>query len=750
MEKDESGGFGPRIRSTEAEEGVGLGSQSESQSQLSDTRHDVAGNGNGDDEAEVKTGDVQHFHQSGTTPSQGIMELNLHLGLRDEPSSSSSSSLITTALDTEKCDREHLQNKRSKVDSFPLDWGSHLDNEICYLSHTCEDVGLDDLSAAGGTMKDEGNDNITTALEDSEVLMDLTDDLLHKVFSFLDYMDLCQASMVCRQWRAASSHEDLWHYLNFENRQISMQQFEDICCRYPNATSVNIYNTPNMHSLVMKAISSLRNLEVLILGKGKIAETFFQALTDCHMLRSLTINDATLGNDIQEIPIYHDRLRLLQVVGCLIFSRVSIRCPQLETLSLKFSIIPELALNSPLLRDLDIASCHISDAAIQSAAISSPLLESLNISNCWGVCDETLRNIALTCRNLHVLHASHCPNISLVSVRLPMLTILKLHSCERITSASMAAIAHSSILEVLELGNSSVLTSVSLDLPRLKKIRLVHCRKFVDLNLRCSMLSSITVSNCPALQRINITSSTLKKLVLQKQEKLTTLALECQSLEEVDLTECVSLTDSISEVFSDGGGCPVLKSLVLNRCESLTAVGLCSSSLISLSLAGCHAITSLELKCPYLEQVSLDGCDHLERTSFVPVGLRSLNLGIFPKLNALDIEAPQMVSLELTGCGVLSEASINCPLLTSLDASFCSQLKDDCLLATTASCPVIESLVLMSCPSVGSDGLLSLRWLPNLTYLDLSYTFLVNLQPIFKSCLHLKVTYSSTSFLLLS
>lgn len=53
------------------------------------------------------------------------------------------------------------------------------------------------------------------------------------------------------------------------------------------------------------------------------------------------------------------------------------------------------------------------------------------------------------------------------------------------------------------------------------------------------------------------------------------------------------------------------------------------------------------------------------------VGLRSLNLGICPKLNVLVIEAPQMASLELKGCGVVSEATINCPLLTSLDASFC-------------------------------------------------------------------------------
>lgn len=58
-----------------------------------------------------------------------------------------------------------------------------------------------------------------------------------------------------------------------------------------------------------------------------------------------------------------------------------------------------------------------------------------------------------------------------------------------------------------------------------------------------------------------------QKLALQKQEKLTTLALQCQCLQEVDLTDCESLTNSICEVFSDGGGCPMLKSLVLDNCE---------------------------------------------------------------------------------------------------------------------------------------------------------------------------------------
>ncbi|CAK7352790.1 unnamed protein product [Dovyalis caffra] len=587
--------------------------------------------------------------------------------------------------------------------------------------------------------RDDGDDSGTSKSEDLEVRMDLTDDLLHMVFSFLDHINLSRAAMVCRQWRAASAHEDFWRCLNFKNRNISVEQFEDMSRRYPNATEVNIYGAPAIHLLVMKAVFSLRNLETLTLGKGQLGDPFFHALGDCIMLKRLNVNDATLGSGIQEIPINHDRLRHLQLTKCRVM-RISVRCPQLKTLSLKRSNMAQAVLNCPLLHLLDIGSCHkLTDAAIRSAAISCPQLESLDMSNCSCVSDETLREIALTCANLHILNASYCPNISLESVRLPMLTVLKLHSCEGITSASMSAIAHSYMLEVLELDNCSLLTSVSLDLPRLQNIRLVHCRKFADLNLRSSMLSSIMVSNCPALHHINITSNSLQKLALQKQENLTTLALQCQCLQEVDLTDCESLTNSICEVFSDGGGCPMLKSLVLDNCESLTAVQFCSTSLVSLSLVGCRTITALHLACPSLELVCLDGCDHLEKASFCPVALRSLNLGICPKLNMLTIEAPCMVSLELKGCGVLSEASINCPLLTSLDASFCSQLKDDCLSATTESCPLIGSLILMSCPSVGSDGLFSLRRLLHLTVLDLSYTFLMNLKPVFDSCLQLKV-----------
>ncbi|KAJ6799185.1 F-box/LRR-repeat protein 15-like isoform X1 [Iris pallida] len=623
----------------------------------------------------------------------------------------------------------------------------------------------------GNRGSDGGNGDMPSSSNVEDVIrMDLTEDLLHLVFSFLSQKDLCKAGATCRQWQVASMHEDFWRWLNFEDTEISEHNFEAICYRYPNANLVNLSGVQNSDVLVVEAMSSLRRLETLILGKGQLNDTFFHSLTDCPSLNSLSINDASLGNGIQEITIYHDKLRELNIVKCRVL-RISVRCPQLQTLSLKRTGMAHALLSCPQLHELDLSSCHkLSDTGIRSAATSCPLLASLDLSFCSCVSDETLREIAFACPNLCVLDASYCPNISLESVRLPMLIDLKLHNCEGINSASMTAVSYSSMLEVgsfffvhlwwvlcmlcvsyyssgfdcmstqaLQLDNCGLLTSVSLDLPHLRSISLVHCRKFVELNLRSPVLSYIKVSNCSSLHRINITSNALQKLVLQKQESLTTLSLQCPNLQEVDLSDCESLTSSVCSVFGDGGGCPMLRSLVLDNCESLTKVALSSSYLVSLSLTGCRAMTVLHLSCPNLLTVNLDGCDHLEEASFCPVGLESLNLGICPKLSILKIEAPKIVVLELKGCGVLAQASISCPSLTALDASFCRQFMDDSLSNTSASCLLIESLILSSCLSVGFVGLSSLKWLQRLTLLDLSYTFLISLKPVFDTCSQLVI-----------
>lgn len=619
------------------------------------------------------------------------------------------------------------------------------------LSHCLEselDFGLSLFSNDGGKdiPRETNNQRVGDVeklggknAEDTEIRMDLSDDLLHLIFSFLCQKDLCRAGAACKQWQSSSVHEDFWKCLKFENTRISLQNFVNICRRYQNVTILNLSGVMEAEELVMNAITFLRHLKTLTMSKGQLGDTFFQALAECPLLNTLTVSDASLGSGIQEVTVNHDVLRELQIVKCRAL-RISIRCSQLQILSLRRTGMAHVSLNCPQLLELDFQSCHkLSDTAIRQAATACPLLTSLDMSSCSCVTDETLREIATACHSLSVLDASNCPNISFESVKLPMLIDLRLSSCEGITSASMSAIYFSRILEALQLDNCSLLTSVSLDLPHLKNISLVHLRKFADLNLRSPVLSYIKVSRCSALCSVTITSNALQKLVLQKQESLSSLYLQCHNLTEVDLSDCESLTNEICEVFSDGGGCPMLRSLILDNCESLSAMELNNSSLINLSLAGCRSMTFLKLACPKLQMVNLDGCDHLERASFCPVGLESLNLGICPKLSVLHIEAPNMSILELKGCGVLSQASIICPHLTSLDASFCRQLMDDSLSRTAEACPLIEHLILSSCLSIGISGLSSLQCLHKLTFLDLSYTFLMNLKPVFDNCPQLKV-----------
>ncbi|GMP84020.1 hypothetical protein CsSME_00037713 [Camellia sinensis var. sinensis] len=102
--------------------------------------------------------------------------------------------------------------------------GSFLKNETFYLSPLLNGAVADSaLDSVAG--RDGGDACSISRMEDLVVRMDLTDDLLHMVFSFLKHIDLCMAAMVCRQWRAASVHEDFWRFLNFENRNICVQQY---------------------------------------------------------------------------------------------------------------------------------------------------------------------------------------------------------------------------------------------------------------------------------------------------------------------------------------------------------------------------------------------------------------------------------------------------------------------------------------------------------------------------------------------
>lgn len=582
--------------------------------------------------------------------------------------------------------------------------------------------------------------NPESEMEGDAPSMYLTDDLLHTVFSFLDQRNLCEAGLVCRQWRTASEHEDFWKSLHFGSK-ITQDQVASLCRRFPRAVDLSFMQVNLVDEVAREAMHSLRYLEKLSIYKGSLSDSFFTSLaSDCPVLYHLTVNDSVLGSvGAQEVLIRHRSLCELRVTECRVM-RIGIRCPRLEQLYLKQTNMASAILHCPCLLSLDVSSCmKLSDAGVRLAAASCRMLLDLNLSQCSYVSDETLREIGLACSNLQVLDASFCPNISLQGVRMPVLRELMLNSCEGINSSSMAALSQCFRLEALSLEACALLTAVTLNLPRLHKISLGHCNKLVELTLKCPALVQIDVTDCCVLKHLEISSLALKRLSLQKQPILDTLALDCPHLLVMNFVECDSLENSICEVLSDGGGCPSLSSLTLESCERLSELRLCSTTLNTLSLAGCQSLVQVDLACANLQQLLLDGCQQLSSVILAPVGLQLLNLGICPYVKNLKIESSSMVSVDLKGCGLLNTADINCPQLLSLDASYCSSLDDKCLEAATMACPLIQSLILACCPSIGPPGLLTLKKLGNLTTLDLSYTFLTDLSPIFESCKRLKV-----------
>lgn len=157
----------------------------------------------------------------------------------------------------------------SRFQSFCNDWDSKFasassDNDYDFLGRGCninQGSFKNEFHYLSPVLNDGKSENVIDSsngrdIRDGEVRMDLTDDLLHmvmisffvlvvspspyspppcfwycsswwKVFSFLDHINLCQAAKVCRQWRTASAHEDFWKRLNFENRNLSLEQCEN-------------------------------------------------------------------------------------------------------------------------------------------------------------------------------------------------------------------------------------------------------------------------------------------------------------------------------------------------------------------------------------------------------------------------------------------------------------------------------------------------------------------------------------------
>lgn len=98
------------------------------------------------------------------------------------------------------------------------------------------------------------------------------------------------------------------------------------------------------------------------------------------------------------------------------------------------------------------------------------------------------------------------------------------------------------------------------------------------------------------------------------------------------------------------------------------------------------------------------------------MGLVSLNLGICPHLRTLEIEAVNMTTLDLRGCGVLSQASIRCPHLSSLDASYCRQVHTHSASCNNLFVKLTSSVLVVDVSSSYADRTCIVMWIVQSTW----------------------------------
>eukprot|EP00898_Chlorokybus_atmophyticus_P001043 jgi/Chlat1/193/Chrsp1S03263 len=634
------------------------------------------------------------------------------------------------------------QSKRSRF----LATGSDMDPGTC--------AAVAEVSQHGDEREAQvlGGMDLDLGLAEHQGFSELDDNLLFQVFSFLEDVDLCACAVVCTQWKALATRPEFWQTLNFEKRNITWQQAAAMCKRYAeHVHTLNVKGVAFPDEIQLKStLATMERLTSLTMGQRYVGDGVFLTLASrCLQLETLTLKGSWSGSGgPSDLDMRHPNVKTLKLIAWRV-SRLVIRYPQLHTLSLLGTATASLLLVCPQLQTLDLSECiKLPDAAIRAAVCACPTITSLDVSGCGSISDETLREIASSCPNLSFLNASHCPNITLEGVRMLGVDHACFKECVGITSTSVQELCHWTALSELNLDDCGLLQNVTLRLPRLRTITFFRCRKLTTVHVQSPALTSLNVSECSSLSAIRISAVALTSLAFRCMYRLAAVHLQCPNLSDITFYDCDALNNTIFATASSDGGCPALKAFTLDSCEGVTAGNLHSDSLQSICLTSCRKLTSLSLNCPSLKQLGLDGCDQLQQVVLHPVGLTELNLGICPRLDSLTLLAPQLTNLELRGCGKLSRIAIAAPQLTTIDASYCNQIDDSCLEATSNHCTSLRTLVLAACPGVGSAGLATLKRLPHLTFLDLSYTDLSDLMPVFSSCPALECLHLSACKLL--
>ncbi|KAG1669581.1 hypothetical protein FOA52_006354 [Chlamydomonas sp. UWO 241] len=298
--------------------------------------------------------------------------------------------------------------------------------------------------------------------------------------------------------------------------------------------------------------------------------------------------------------------------------------------------------------------------------------------------------------------------------------------------------------------------------PALARVRLASdamrsltwCPALARVRLASDAMRSLTW--CPTVARVRLASDVMKSLMWSHFPNLETLSLECRSLTSLRLHDCDRLSAAAVSGLGERGlgrpsSVPELQELTVESCSDMNAVSLSHPRLTRLLLSQCDSVRTLSLAAPSLSHLALDECGSLAHASLVDVCVPKLSFGACPALQSLSLAGADVATLDLRGCAALEALAwepregvenvldilteLDCPALACLDATFCGQLGARGLAsALSGRVPPLEQLLLSVCQLVDTSALVALSSLSLLKTLDLSYTDVCELRPLYAAC----------------
>eukprot|EP00899_Mesostigma_viride_P005086 jgi/Mesvir1/14579/Mv05256-RA.1 len=329
------------------------------------------------------------------------------------------------------------------------------------------------------------------------------------------------------------------------------------------------------------------------------------------------------------------------VIGPLILDEISRACP-------------------PTLRSLAVTDAVLGQSVVSDLSLSNASLTELNLTRCRGVRLQLtlpqLTKLVLSGSGLSVVTMAGRPYTSLMHV--------DLSDCIKLSDASMSSLlSQCPVLTYLDLSGCVSVSDETLQaLAR-------HCPELLDLS----------VSRCPnvALEEVHL-----------------------PSLRTANLTGCVGMNSDGARASLDGWTC--LEDLRLDDCILLPSLRLQLPRLRKLSLHNCHKLASLHVCAPRLVSLDLSHCCLLSRVHLASEALTRLEwVGLF-SLAHVTLSCPALSELKIANCDALLASVFDtlreCPSLATLAVDNC----DGLVSARVVGCPVLSTLQLTMCKSLGS------------------------------------------------